>query len=399
MPRNGAGVYTLVNNTWFPPVNGVLATSTDWSTFIIDVQNALTQSVSSDGQTPMTGNLQMGNNKITGLANGTANTDAINVQQLAQNINQWVNFAGTPTFITATSFSVAGDQTAIFQVGRRVRTTNSGSVLVYGTILTSVFGAVTTVTVINDSGVIDSGLSAVSYGLITANQTSLPPTLTGFRHFNVYKLIAGVQNVSVDGGAFTTTGATTFVVPGSSNFRNRVWGAGGGSGGTGGNPSASGGGAGGGYAENLSTATPGTSITITVGAGGTAGAGSATTPTNGGNGGASSVGAFASATGGQGGGGALAGVLNASAPGGTGTTVGGGYTATGGSPNVAFAIAGIPFKATGGAAPLGGQAGFSSASGVSSAGVNGLFPGGGASGSLNQANGAVGGDGQVIIEY
>lgn len=82
MPRNGAGVFSLVNNTFFPPVNGVLATSTDWSTFIIDIQNALTQSVSSDGQTPFTGNLPMGNNKITGLAPGTAATDAATYGQV-----------------------------------------------------------------------------------------------------------------------------------------------------------------------------------------------------------------------------------------------------------------------------------------------------------------------------
>lgn len=88
MPRNGAGVYSLVNNTWFPPVNGVLATSTDWTPFITDVQNALTQSVSSDGQTPMTGNLPMGNNKITGLANGTAATDAVAFGQIAQAFGQ-----------------------------------------------------------------------------------------------------------------------------------------------------------------------------------------------------------------------------------------------------------------------------------------------------------------------
>lgn len=88
MPRNGAGVYSLVNNTWFPPVNGVLATSTDWNTFISDVASALTQSVSSDGQTPMTGNLPMGNNKITGLANGTAATDAAAFGQIAQVFGQ-----------------------------------------------------------------------------------------------------------------------------------------------------------------------------------------------------------------------------------------------------------------------------------------------------------------------
>lgn len=88
MSRNGAGVYSLVNNTWYPPVNGVLATSTDWSTFITDIANALTQSVSSDGQTPMTGNLPMGGNKITGLANGSAATDAAAFGQVAQIVGQ-----------------------------------------------------------------------------------------------------------------------------------------------------------------------------------------------------------------------------------------------------------------------------------------------------------------------
>lgn len=229
--------------------------------------------------------------------------------------------------------------------------------------------------------------------------TALPTAFIGFRHFNVYKRIAGVQNVSVDGGAFTTTGAGTFTVPSTGVFKSRVWGAGGGSGGTGGNPSAGGGGAGGGYAEAISSTTPASSVTITVGAGGTAGAGSGTSPTNGGNGGTSSAGVFAQATGGQGGGAALAGILNSSAVGGSGSTVGGGFTSNGGNPNVAFAIAGIPWKATGGAAPLGGVAVPSTSSGVSSAGQFGQFPGGGASGSLNQANGDVGADGQVIIEY
>ena len=41
----------------------------------------MTGSVASDGQTPITGNLQMGGNKITGMADGTALTDAATVAQ------------------------------------------------------------------------------------------------------------------------------------------------------------------------------------------------------------------------------------------------------------------------------------------------------------------------------
>lgn len=86
--------------------------------------------------------------------------------------DQWV--AGpAPTFVSATSFSLVGDQTGNFQVGRRVKTTNSGGTI-FSTITVSAFGAVTTVTVVNDSGVLDSGLSAVSYGLLSDTKHSVP---------------------------------------------------------------------------------------------------------------------------------------------------------------------------------------------------------------------------------
>lgn len=88
--------------------------------------------------------------------------------------DQWVVFQAAPTFVSATSFTVAGDQTSIFQPGRRVKTTNTGG-LVYGTITSSVYSAPnTTVSIATDSGSLDSGLSAVSYGLISVSDTSLP---------------------------------------------------------------------------------------------------------------------------------------------------------------------------------------------------------------------------------
>lgn len=86
--------------------------------------------------------------------------------------SEWV--AGpTPTYIGATQFSLVGDQTSIFTVGRRVKTVNTGGTI-YGVITASVYGVVTTVTVLNDSGALDAGLSGVSYGLISATNTSAP---------------------------------------------------------------------------------------------------------------------------------------------------------------------------------------------------------------------------------
>ena len=71
-------------------------------------------------------------------------------------IDQWV--AGpAPTYIGATQFSLVGDQTSTFQVGRRIKATVTAGT-VYGRISVSAFAAVTTVTVVMDSGALDSGL-------------------------------------------------------------------------------------------------------------------------------------------------------------------------------------------------------------------------------------------------
>jgi hypothetical protein len=101
------------------------------------------------------------------------NITGINDPTGASTADQWVIYQGAPTFISSTSFSVAGDQRNTFQIGRRVRSTNSGGTI-YSTITNAVFGASTTVTVVNDSGVLDSGLSQVSYGLLSATNPSSP---------------------------------------------------------------------------------------------------------------------------------------------------------------------------------------------------------------------------------
>lgn len=80
--RNGSGTYTLPVNSWNPAVNAVSATAADWQTLINDVETALTASLAADGQTPMTGNLAMGNNKVTGLAAGSAAGNSIRYEQI-----------------------------------------------------------------------------------------------------------------------------------------------------------------------------------------------------------------------------------------------------------------------------------------------------------------------------
>lgn len=82
MARNGSGTMQPVTNSWNPQINGVNATGPDFNQLYFDLINAITQSISNDGQTPIIGNLQMGNNKLTGLTAGTGSGDSLRWQQL-----------------------------------------------------------------------------------------------------------------------------------------------------------------------------------------------------------------------------------------------------------------------------------------------------------------------------
>jgi hypothetical protein len=111
---------------------------------------------------------------VNGVALRTVdNIVGINDPSGASTADQWVIYQGAPTFISSTSFSVAGDQRNTFQIGRRVRTANSGGT-VYGYVSGCAFSSVTTVTVNLDSGSLDSGLSQASYGLLSVTNPAVP---------------------------------------------------------------------------------------------------------------------------------------------------------------------------------------------------------------------------------
>lgn len=90
-------------------------------------------------------------------------------------IDQWNASGVTPTYVSATSFTVPGDQTSVFHANRRFKATTTGGTI-YGAIASVSYdgSSLTTVTVTNDSGSLDAGLSAISLGVVTATNTSLP---------------------------------------------------------------------------------------------------------------------------------------------------------------------------------------------------------------------------------
>ena len=72
MSRNGSGTFSLTSGN--PVVTGTTISSTWANTTLSDIANGLTQSVSADGQTPITGALQMGGNDINNAGTITATT-------------------------------------------------------------------------------------------------------------------------------------------------------------------------------------------------------------------------------------------------------------------------------------------------------------------------------------
>ena len=121
MSRNGSGTYTLPAGN--PVVTGTTISSTWANNTMTDLATALTGSLASDGQTTATGNLKMGNNRITGLADGIASTDAASVSQVsaagaayllkASNLSDVANATTARGNLTAAKSGVNSDITSL----------------------------------------------------------------------------------------------------------------------------------------------------------------------------------------------------------------------------------------------------------------------------------------------
>ena len=81
MSRNGTGTYNLPAGN--PVVTGTTISSTWANNTLNDMASALTGSVASDGQTPMTGALDMNSNQIVNLPTGTTTGNAVEYTQFA----------------------------------------------------------------------------------------------------------------------------------------------------------------------------------------------------------------------------------------------------------------------------------------------------------------------------
>lgn len=90
---------------------------------------------------------------------------------------EWINWGYTPTYAAAGSFSLAGNHSALFHTGRRIKAWDGASTL-YGTIASSTYSANTMVYVTLDaSASFGASLSAVAVGALSAVNRSMPESV------------------------------------------------------------------------------------------------------------------------------------------------------------------------------------------------------------------------------
>lgn len=160
-----------------------------WFTDGLAYKEVLAPSTDTD---PPTSGITMGDNLLGSGASTTVQSE-------------WIAQSLTATYISAASFSVAGDQTTEFHVGRRIKVIVSGGT-VYGFITSSVYSALTTITLQVDSTIpLDAGLSAVSLGMLSAVNPSVPNAQQVFNSVN--KILNGKFVIAQAGTSFAA--ATT----------------------------------------------------------------------------------------------------------------------------------------------------------------------------------------------
>jgi hypothetical protein len=357
MPRNGSGTYSLpIGN---PVVTGTTISSTWANNTLTDISNALTGSLSADGQTTASGNLNMGTNRIINVG------DPQNAQDAATKyyVDQLIAALGTMAYQDADAVDITGGD--IININLDLHQMTNEIYLPVGP---------------------------------TALRTASP--INGLMRFNTDAGGFYEGYINGDWQKFVTVNQGSYVI----TYLSIGGGAGGGAAGGGG----SGGGGAGQFTASSFTAIPTNVFTMTIGGGGAQGANGSSstipgivtslggspgsTPSTGfgGSGGSSGNGFVGggggSSTGGGGGGGS-------SAVGANGTTGGGGNGGAG--TNSVITGSSVDYAGGGGGGPGGsGAAGGGGGGGPGGSGTPNSGSGGGGS---NGGGGGNGGSGVIIL--
>lgn len=120
---------------------------------------------------------------------------------------QYVDQDFTPTYISATTFSVTGNQTSAIHAGRRLKiydATAGVATTIYATVVTASFTALTTIQVSADAGQLTSSLSSFALAILSRDNDSLP------RGLPISASAIGTENLTVN-GTTTASGAVSLL--------------------------------------------------------------------------------------------------------------------------------------------------------------------------------------------
>lgn len=224
MARNGAGTYNLpIGN---PVTTGTTISSTWANSTLTDIATALTGSISSDGQTPVSSNLPMSGYAHTGVANATIRTMYASAGQVQDGALTNLTLVSGTDVITATgavgmgayatgqtfTFTAAATNTGavtlnINSIGAKAITKNGATALSAGDITS---GAV--VQVVYDGTQFQLVSSSLTVRSFSAGTTGLTPSTAT----NGNVTLAGTLNVANGGTGVTTSTGTGSTVLSSS---------------------------------------------------------------------------------------------------------------------------------------------------------------------------------------
>ncbi len=209
MPRN-SGNYTAPSGSWSSgAVNGALATVADWQALLADISAALTQSVSKDGQTTITGNLNMGGNALTNLAAGVGAGQSLRFEQLfSQGVEtdlasaattdiglQNTNFLRVTGTTTITSFGTNYNGPRFLRFAGALTLTNSATLILPGGQNLTTAAGDTLIAIPKATAGTADGWQVVAYQPVNGFLPSTNPNYTG-------SLTGGAGVVNLGSGQF-----------------------------------------------------------------------------------------------------------------------------------------------------------------------------------------------------
>ena len=190
MARNGSGTY---NRAVSPYTAGTTITAATVNQEMDDIATALTGSMARDGQSPATANIPMGGNRLTGLANAVANTDAAALGQVVAKAGD--TMTGALNFAPWVDLASAGTTDIGAQTSNNVRITGTTTITSFGTAANGVtrqlrFAAALTLTYNATSLILPGAASIITMAGDTATAVSLGSgnwIVTDFMHANGWR--------------------------------------------------------------------------------------------------------------------------------------------------------------------------------------------------------------------